>query len=562
MLLPGSEPMSDDSFLLKALTGRLETARLREFRDIEPDQTTRRLKAQFLEIQAQYPAEELEAKGTIPPEALDRLKRIGLFGLNVPVALGGLGLDLWQYLQVVDEVISENMSLGFTALAHLSIGIKGILLFGTEAQKKKYLPQAASGAMIFSYALTEPNHGSDAQHIETLARLSADGRHYLLNGRKTYITNANYAGGLTVFAQMDPESPGFMGAFIVETGWEGITIGKDMPKMGLKASSTAAIQFKDVRVPVENLLGRPGDGFKIAMTILNYGRLALGAGSAGMMRQSLADMRRRAAKRTQFDVPINRFELIQEMMVRARVNGYVASAITALTTNMIAADPMAVVAVESSHCKLFGTTRAWTTLYDALQVAGGAGYLATLPYERRMRDFRVATIFEGTTEIHSIYPALFVMRRLVKTLKTLGGNKFKSSLHLIKNALNPMDWQLRYSHPDMARAARAARANLRWFRLLVNGGLLFYGKNILRREFFLRRMTDLSLYAFGILAALARIDAARKAGKRVSEDIDLLNFFVEETRQVRRRSAFLFASRRERLNKRIADAFNGKKGKG
>ncbi|MGD9243178.1 MAG: acyl-CoA dehydrogenase family protein, partial [Desulfobacterales bacterium] len=392
--------MSDDSFLINAFDGHLGIDRLRVFRNIEPDDKTRQLTRQFHEIQEEYPAAYLDAEGVIPPEAMDRLKQIGFFGLNIPVEYGGSGLDLWQYLQVVEEIISRNMSLGFTALAHLSIGIKGILLYGTDAQKKKYLPLAASGAMIFSYALTEPDRGSDAQHIQTTATLSADGRHYILNGRKTYITNANYADGLTVFAQMDSNKPGFMGAFVVETGWKGVKIGKDMPKMGLKASSTAAIQFKNVEVPVENLLGRPGDGFKIAMTILNYGRLALGAGSTGMMRQSLADMKKRAATRTQFDIPINRFELIQEMLVRARVNGYIASAITAFTASMLPADPLAVVAIESSHTKLFGTTRAWLTLYDALQVAGGAGYLATLPYELRMRDFRVATIFEGTTEIH------------------------------------------------------------------------------------------------------------------------------------------------------------------
>jgi acyl-CoA dehydrogenase family protein 9 len=288
------------------------------------------------------------------------------------------------------------------------------VLFGNAEQKRKYLVPAASGEMIFSYALTEPQTGSDAKNIQTAAAVSEDGSHFILNGSKTYITNANYAGGLTVFAQLDPDKPGFMGAFIVETARDGVTIGKDMPKMGLKASSTAAIQFKDVKVPKENLLGRPGDGFKIAMVILNYGRLALGAASAGMMKQSLLDMNDRAASRTQFGVPINQFELIQEKLVKAKVNGYVASAMTTFTAGMLESNPTATVAIESSHCKLFGTTRAWDTIYDALQVAGGSGYLTTQPYEKRMRDFRVTTIFEGTTEIHSIYPALFVLRALNK----------------------------------------------------------------------------------------------------------------------------------------------------
>ena len=545
--------MSDDSFLLKAFFGHLDIDQLRIFRDIEPDDNTRQLAQRFLEIQKEYPATDLDEQGVIPPKAMDRLKQIGFFGLNVPVEFGGVGLNLWQYLKLVEEIVSQNMSLGFTALAHLSIGIKGIVLFGTDAQKKKYLPQAASGEMIFSYALTEPDRGSDAQNIETTATLSADGRHYILNGRKTYITNANYAGGLTVFAQMNPDEPGFMGAFVVETGWQGVKIGKDMPKMGLKASSTAAIQFKNVMVPVENLLGRPGDGFKIAMTILNYGRLALGAGSSGMMAQSLTDMINRTATRSQFDVPINRFELIQEMLVCARVNGYIASAITAFTASMLAADPLAVVAIESSHSKLFGTTRGWDTLYNALQVAGGAGYLATLPYELRMRDFRVTTIFEGTTEIHSIYPALFIIRRLAKELRAFSGNKIKTALFLLINAFKRMRWQMRFNQADMDRAVEAARSNARRIRLLVHIGLLVYGEKIFHREFLLRRITDLSLHMYGIMAALARIDAARRARRKVSADFDLLNFFVEESKQVRRRSTALFPSRKERLNKKIAD---------
>ncbi len=544
--------MRDESFLVKAFSGQLDINQLRIFRDIEADDKNRPLIHQFLDMQKEYPAAVLDEKGVIPPDAMDRLKQIGFFGLNIPVEFGGVGLDLWQYLKVVEEIVSQNMSLGFTALAHLSIGIKGIVLFGTDAQKKKYLPQAASGDMIFSYALTEPDRGSDAQNIKASATLSPDGRHYILSGRKTYITNANYAGGLTVFAQMDPAEPGFMGAFIVETGWAGIKIGKDMPKMGLKASSTAAIQFNEVKVPKENLLGRPGDGFKIAMTILNYGRLALGAGSAGMMSQSLEDMKKRTATRTQFDVPINRFELIQEMLVHTRVNGYIASAMTAFTASMLAADPLAVVAIESSHTKLFGTTRAWNTLYDALQVAGGAGYLATMPYELRMRDFRVTTIFEGTTEIHSIYPALFVIRRLAKEIQGLSGNQLKSAVHLIKKAFKPLRWQLRFDQADMDRAVGIARANARRLQFLVHAGLLLYGEKIFRREFFLRRITDLSLYMYGILAALARIDAARKNGRQISEDIDLLNYFVEESRQSRRCRATLFPSCKDRLNKKIA----------
>jgi acyl-CoA dehydrogenase family protein 9 len=431
--------MDSENFLANIYFGSLDMERFHSFQDLGEDEKTGDIISKYLEVTEKYPALYLEEKGTVPPELFELLKETGFFGLNIPEEYGGVGLNLWQYLKVVEEISSRDLALALISLAHLSIGCKGIVLFGNEEQKEKYLVAAAAGEMIFSYALTEPNIGSDAKNIETKALLSQDGGHYVLNGRKTYITNANYAGGLTVFAQLDPQKPGFMGAFIVETSWDGVKIGRDMPKMGLKASSTAAIQFKDVRVPVGNLLGQPGDGFKIAMGILNYGRLALGAGSAGAMGQSLRDMAKRAATRSQFGVPISRFELIQEKMVEARVNSYVASALTSFTAGLLMDDPRALVAIESSHCKLFGTTRAWKTTYDALQVAGGSGYLVTQPYEKRMRDFRVTTIFEGTTEIHSIYPALFVLRNLNRQMEGVNHSKISKLAFLVRGMLRKAD---------------------------------------------------------------------------------------------------------------------------
>ncbi|MDX1707624.1 MAG: acyl-CoA dehydrogenase family protein, partial [Desulfobacterales bacterium] len=513
--------MDYESFLINTYFGQLDTEPFDGFKDFEANETTRSIVRKFLEASSEFPPSLLEEQETVPADLMERLGRNDFFGLTIPREFGGVGLSLNQYLHVVETLASQNMSLGILALAHLSIGIKGIVLFGTQEQKHKYLVPAASGDMIFSYALTEPQTGSDAQNIETVASPSEDGRHYILNGTKTYITNANYAGGLTVFAQMDPTRPGFMGAFIVETTWDGVKIGKDMPKMGLKASSTASIHFKDVKVPRENLLGQPGDGFKIAMVILNYGRMALGAASAGMMKQSLRDMAKRAASRTQFGVPINQFELIQEKMVKARVNGYVASAMTAFTAGMLQANPTALVAMESSHCKLFGTTRAWDTLYDALQVAGGSGYLTTQPYEKRMRDFRVTTIFEGTTEIHSMYPAMFVLRTLSKRIQAEASGKLAQFMALLKEMFRRSNWPLVFYDKRMTRAARFAKSSAHQIRLMVLAGFVLFGRSIMQKQFFLRRVTSLSLYMYGIIAVMAKIESARKSGQAHTADLDV-----------------------------------------
>ena len=543
--------MDFDNFLANIYFGSLDMERFHSFQDLEMDEKTREIIEKYQNIIERYPSSYLEEQGTLPTKLLEELKRIGFFGLNIPREYGGVGLDLKQYLKVVEEIAGLDLALAIISLAHLSIGCKGIVLFGNERQKQKYLVPAATGEMIFSYALTEPKIGSDAKHIETWAKLADDGSYYILNGQKTYITNANYAGGLTVFAQLERDKPGFMGGFIVETAWDGVKIGRDMPKMGLKASSTAAIEFRDVRVPVENLLGQPGDGFKIAMTILNYGRVALGAGSVGALRQSSRDMLKQSTRRIQFGVPINTFELIQEKMVKAKVDGYLTSAITSFTAGLLENDPLAPVAIESSHCKLFGTTRAWDALYNGLQVAGGSGYLTTQPYEKRTRDFRVTTIFEGTTEIHSIYPPLFVLRKLEKEMRAANRSTISRLKFLLKGLFVRAKWKLRFSHRVMNRAVRLVKANARSTRLLLQVGLLIYGKRIQNREFFLRRLTNLSLYLFGIVSVLAKIDAEQKMGRDVSEDLQILAYIVEEALQVRKDNRRLLNSRQESLHKKI-----------
>ena len=541
-----------ENFLMNLYFGSLDAGLFDSFQEFQADASTRGIIQNYLEANSEYPPSVLEEKGMVPAELLEKLSRNDFFGLTIPQQYGGVGLSLKQYLHIVESLVSKNMSLGILALAHLSIGIKGIVLFGNAEQKHKYLVPAASGEMIFSYALTEPRTGSDARNIETVATLSKDGKHYILNGTKTYITNANYAGGLTVFTQMDPARPGFMGAFIVETAWDGVKIGKDMPKMGLKASSTASIQFTDVKVPRENLLGQPGDGFKIAMVILNYGRLALGAASAGMMKQSLQDMTERSADRTQFGVPINTFELIQEKMVKAKVHGYVSSAITTFTAGMLENNPTALVAMESSHCKLFGTTRAWETVYDALQVAGGSGYLTTQPYEKRMRDFRVTTIFEGTTEIHSVYPAMFVLRMLSKRMQASATGRLSKWVLLAKEVFRRTRWPIVFTGKIENRAARFARASARRIRLMILIGFLIYGRSVTRKEFFLRRITTLSLYLYGVVAVLARLEAARKSGRSTENELNILAYFLEEARQVKKHNLHIFPTRQERLHEKIS----------
>ena len=535
-------------FMEKIFQGHFDQAEFAALPAYPESERVRALLDDYENILKGYSLQEIEAAGRVPDDLIRKMRVKGFFGICLPVESGGLGFQTWEYLNVIEGAALHDLSIAIIYVAHLSIGVKGIELYGSDDQKEKYLRKAATGELIFSYALTEPMIGSDAQHIETRATLSEDGQHYILNGQKTYITNANYAGALVTFAQMDPARPGFMGAFIVETSWPGVTIGKDMPKMGLKASSTATIGFKDVRVPVENLLGRPGDGFKIAMGVLNYGRLGLGAASAGTLDLSFRNMLKRARSRVQFGMTIDQFPLIQEKIVRARTHYYVVSAMKNFALGLLTSDPRRNVAIETSHCKLYGTTRAWDGIYDAMQVAGGSGYLATQPYEKGMRDARVTTIFEGTTEIHSIYPALLGLRTLAKEI---GAKRGIARMALVARKvlsayLGP---GLRFGSEFPSEAAREASMLGRAIRRLLISGVLRYGKGVMLQEFYLRRVTTLSLHLFGIIALVKylRIESAFHGNR-------ILDYFLEEAKAARKMNNRLKDSRLEKINAEIMKA--------
>ena len=461
-------------------------------------------------------------------------------------------LTLAEYLRAIEELATSDLSLALIPLAHLSIGVKGILLFGSEEQKRAWLPRAASGEIIFAYALTEPDIGSDAQHVHTLARSADNGAAWILEGTKTYITNANYAGAFSVFAQIGTPEEGRMAAFIVDRRAEGVSVGPDMPKMGLGVSSTAMVRLHGVRVPAANMIGAPGDGFRIAMTILNYGRLGLGAASAGLLRQSLHDMGKRASTRKQFGLPLRDFELIQEKMVHARAHGFAATAMTYFTATLLQQAPLMNVSIESSHSKLYGTTRCWETLYDAQQTAGGAGFLSTLPYEKRLRDFRVTTIFEGTTEIHSIYPALTAARAYGKELAARGPAGRMAVLYRLSRtrALRRM----RERQPVLGEALRCAARSEALFRSLLAFGLRIHGKRLVAQEFLLRRMTNLSLSLFWLVASVWHLKRLHPEGSYPAEDLAVISYLTEEAREIQTRDSDRRVTRREMIHRRIMKA--------
>ena len=302
--------------------------------------------------------------------------------------------------------------------------------------------------------------------------------------------------------------------------------------MGLIASSTASITLKNVKVPKENLIGKSGEGFKIAMIVLNFGRLALGASSSGMFELSFDDMIKRSTNRIQFEKPILNYELIQEKIVRAYVENEAVWSMTNFTATMLEKDLTGHAAIESSHCKLYGTNKAWESLYDAMQTAGGSGYLKTNPYEKRMRDARVATIFEGTTEIHSIYPPVSVLRNVFKQLNADGvpfiSRMFKLALLYFRPAL----WNTFDRDPLIRYSLKAIKEYSMIYRKMFISSLLKYGKTLPEKEFLLRRLTVVSCQLFAIFSMVLKIKSLKKDDPASEKTQLALKYFLAGSKKI------------------------------
>lgn len=347
----------------------------------------------------------------IPSEIRREIAEMGLFGLSIPDEYGGLGLTMEEEVRVAFELGKTSPVFRSLIGTNNGIGSQGLIMDGTDEQKQRYLPRLASGELISSFALTEPEAGSDAASLKTTARLDEGG--YVLNGTKRFITNAPHAGLFTVFARTDVTKPGAKGvsAFLVEAGTPGLSLGPIDQKMGQKGSHTCDVIFEDCRVPSEALLGgREGQGFHTAMKVLDRGRLHISAICVAMAERLIDDSLRYAADRKQFGQPIAEFQLVQAMLADSRAEAYAARCMVLETART--KDRGEDVATDAACCKLFASEMVGRVADRAVQIHGGAGYMAEYGVERFYRDARLFRIYEGTTQIQQ----LVIARNMVKAL--------------------------------------------------------------------------------------------------------------------------------------------------
>ena len=355
----------------------------------------------------------LEAKvaedDAMPDDVLDEMKALGLYGLSIPAEYGGLDLSMEEECLVGIELGRTSPAFRSAFGTNVGIGSQGLVMFGTDAQKAKSLPGIASGEIITSFALTEPEAGSDSANVQT--RAVRDGDHYVLNGSKRYITNANKAHLFTVMARTDPSKPGGGGvsAFLVERDLPGLSVGKPEKKMGQQGAHICDVNFDNVRVPAENILGKEGEGFKVAMQVLDRGRLHISSICVGVSERLIADSVAYASERKQFGQNLSQFQLIQGMIADCKTESLAARALTLETARK--RDAGQSVTMEAAASKYFASEMVGRVADKAVQIFGGAGYVADYGIERFYRDVRIFRIYEGTSQIQQVIIARETLKR-------------------------------------------------------------------------------------------------------------------------------------------------------
>src|SRR6266508_556343 len=459
-----------------------------------------------------------DVAGELPPAFIVELKEAGLFGLVVPETHGGMGLGTASYSRVVQELGRYDGSVAVTVGAHSSIGMRGLLLFGTEEQRARYLPRLATGELVAAFCLTEPS-----------------------------------AGFFTVFAKTSLDGRGHITAFIVTRDMAGVTTGRHDDKMGIRASSTTSVAFQDVRVPAANVLGEVGKGFKVAMRILNAGRTGLGGGAVGGMKRLIELASAHARERVQFGRPIASFETIRQKIGQMVVDCYAAESVVNLVAGLVDRG-YEEVAVEAAISKVLASESLWRVADESLQIAGGVGYMRELPYERVVRDSRINRIFEGTNEILRLFIALAAVNDVAVELKDLSASMKDVLADPIKGFGLLSDYAKRRASlaahlprekgrftlvsPPLAEEAKQFEDQARDLALAADRLLRRHGKKIVDEQLACRALADAMIDLFTLAAVLARVstrieDHGEAAAAR---ERDLLHAFAAQARRRIRRS--------------------------
>jgi alkylation response protein AidB-like acyl-CoA dehydrogenase len=481
---------------------------------------------EFLEQEVYPHLDRIDAlEPGLMPSLIDKAGELGILSVSIPESYGGFGKDFLTGM-LMTEVLGAGHSFSVAMAAHTGIGTLPILYFGNEAQKQKYLPKLATGEWKGSYCLTEPGSGSDALAAKTKAVLSDDGQHYILNGQKMWITNAGFADVFTVFAQVDGDK--FTG-FIVDRNTEGLSLGEEEHKMGIKGSSTRQVFFSDCKVPVENVLGEIGKGHLIAFNILNIGRAKLAAAALGAAKQVSSRSVEYANTREQFKLPIARFGAIRHKLAEQTIRIFALESAIYRVSQLIEEKEEALLAsgsdfgtallgaaeeyaVECAILKVAGSEVLDYVVDEGVQIFGGYGYSADFPMDRAYRDSRINRIFEGTNEINRLLTVDMLLKRAMKGELDLMGpaTAIQAELASIPDFSNSDD--------SAFAAERKIIANMKKAILMVAGtAVQTYMMKLAKEQEILMRIADMIIDAFMSESILMRAMKSSAEGAAQAE---------------------------------------------
>jgi alkylation response protein AidB-like acyl-CoA dehydrogenase len=455
---------------------------------------------------------KVEERRWLGDDVVKGLGERGLCGLYVPEEYGGQGLSQAGYCRVSEVFAQIDATLSVVMGVHQSIGMKGIVMYGSDEQKARFLPDLASGRKLAGFALTEPNAGSDAYNLESRAVSQPDGS-WRLNGEKRYIGNGEKGSVFVTFARTEVGGEDRHTAFILEKGMKGFEVGERYDTMGLRGNDLRRLYYKDIRVPPENVLGEPGEGFRIAMQILNNGRLSLGTGCVGAGKWLLNKVIEHVQERRQFDRPLAEFELVQEKI------GWLVSFLFGLEsmaymTCGLVDRKVPDYSLESAVCKVAGTEFLWYAANRALQLKGGEGYMRDQPYEKLLRDIRIFPIFEGANDVMRAFVALSGMKPVGEKLKELSGISLNDPIGTlgvladyaagrIQRGVRPD--KVTRAHPELEGLADPVSGQVTRLRELSESLLRQHKGEIMERQFQQKRLSNIVADIYAQICVLSRV---------------------------------------------------------
>src|SRR5215213_1140329 len=462
--------------------------------------------------QENYDPRQAEEERWIPDQVLRDLGEIGALGLYVDEAYEGQGLSQTGYARVFETIGQIDATLAIVLGVHQSIGFKGISLFGSDEQKERWLPDLATGSKLAAFALTEPEAGSDAYNVQSRAVRQPDGS-WVLNGEKRYIGNGGTGSVFTTFARCEIDGKDTHIALILERKMKGFEVGERFDTMGLRGNDLRRLYFHDVRVPPENVLGDPGEGFRIAMHVLNNGRIGLGTGTVGAAKGLLDRAIDHVKERRQFGQPLADFELVQDKIGWMVSYLFGLEAMCYLSSGLVD-QGVQDYSLESAICKVSGTEFLWYAANRVLQLKGGEGYMRDEPYEKMLRDIRIFPIFEGANDVMRAFIALSGMKPLSEELQELGDVGFGDPIGSIGVMADYVGGRIkRQVRPDRVTKAHDALSELsdpltdqvKRLREVAEKCLREHRKGFMERQFLQKRLSDAVSDIYGQVATLSRV---------------------------------------------------------